>query len=92
MDGTHDEIRSEDMYGNRIWPLGETGFGVSVSWYGPGSGGGPLTAWFTFFHHSDGFRQSLFSVDAKGRPANVFYDRIAEVAKAEAMSDVPEEA
>lgn len=73
-----------DMYGHAIWPLGETGYGVSVSFYREGNG--PLRPDFTFFHVSDGFRQALFSVAAWGitgenRPQvhNVFDDRMAEV-------------
>jgi hypothetical protein len=77
-------LRRTDMYGHAIWPLGETGYGVSVTFCGrPGE---PLVPEFTFFHASDGFQQSLFSVtmmqlfDKKGPLiCNVFRERVADV-------------
>lgn len=78
-------MRTEDMYGHTIYPLGDTGYGVSVSFYT--QGGGPPAPDLTFFHSSDGFRQALFSVAARGfgtetAPAvhNIFHDRVDEVA------------
>lgn len=76
------EIRNEDMYGNTIFRLGETGYGVSMALHSPGQ-----AAWlplFTFFHVSDGFRQALFccSIDHGERPVslgNIFHDRIGEL-------------
>lgn len=67
-----------DMYGHEIIPLKETGYGVSTSFFDRGDG-----SWqphFTFFHMSDGFRQSLFSIMGD-RPeiVNVFRERLAEV-------------
>ncbi len=68
----------KDMYGHEIVPIGD-GFGVSVT-FGVHSDGAvdPL---FSVFHSSDGFRQSLFSVDVHDRPQvyNVFEDRLREV-------------
>jgi hypothetical protein len=74
-----------DMYGHPIWLLGDTGYGVSVSVYTQGDG--PPTPDFTLFHHSDGFRQALFSVTARGMFSerrgpevhNVFEHRVAGV-------------
>jgi hypothetical protein len=79
------ELREHDMYGRPIWSLGDTGYGVSVSVYTQGDG--PPTPDFTLFHRSDGFRQALFSVTARGmfpdsrgpEVHNVFEDRVAEV-------------
>lgn len=76
------ELRSQDMYGNRIWPLGETGFGVSVTWYSRPSDRDPrLRPSFTFFHASDGFRQAIWSLQGDDDPGlvNLFQDRWAEV-------------
>lgn len=77
------EIRSHDMYGHEIVPLGETGYGVSTCFASKGVPGAPLYAEFTVFHVSDGFRQSLFSVglDKPDRPTlyDVFDDRIREL-------------
>lgn len=75
------KIRENDMYGHRIWPLGETGYGVSVSYYHIGkSCPSPL---FTFFHVSDEFRQTLFGIqiDRGKKPTlcNIFEDRVVEV-------------
>lgn len=78
------ELHSHDMYGHQIWPLGETGFGVSVAYYRTNEDD-TLRPDFTFFHVSDGFRQSLFNIhgtlDKGGRPmvSNIFHDRVAEV-------------
>lgn len=83
-----DDLRTEDMYGNVIVPLGESGYGVSTTFFSVPAVGPELRPLFTFFHVSDGFRQSLFSVelDKPDRPtlANVFHDRIAEL-----MASVP---
>lgn len=76
------EISAEDMYGNPITPLAETGYGVSVSiaYVNSGTRGHAV---LTVFHASDGFRQSLFSVaiDGPDRPTlqNIFPDRLAEL-------------
>lgn len=71
------------MYGHEIVPLGETGYGVSTTFAGR-SGSSDLYPYFTFFHISDGFRQSLFTVDIEHmlhpRLLNIFEDRIAELA------------
>lgn len=80
MDG---EIRTHDMYGNEIVPLGETGYGVSTWIACKGFPGVPYYFCFAVFHVSDGFRQSLFSVelDKPDRPTicNIFGDRIREL-------------
>ncbi len=78
------EIRSHDMYGQEIVPLGETGYGVSVCFASyPGRPDPYLWPQFTVFHVSDGFRQSLFSVnlDEVDRPSlcNIFQNRVAEL-------------
>lgn len=88
-------IRGADMYGNRIHPIGETGYGASISFYG--NYGEPLMPMLTLFHISDGFRQSLFSFtplgDFKGgdRPSlsNIFYDRVSEVRVTEPHGRAP---
>lgn len=70
-----------DMYGHEIYPLGETGFGVSISFSSEGPETPPKYPHFTIFHESDNFRQCLFSVSLKpDRPyvSNTFEDRIAE--------------
>ena len=83
-------LRSHDMYGNQIYPLGETGYGVSMSFWKPGMDNvAPWRPEFTFFHRSDGFRQCLFSARIEdpqnhqwGWSAgiiNEFADRIAEI-------------
>lgn len=77
------EIRENDMYGHRIYPLGETGYGVSVAFGSTPSESDCIYPLFTVFHVSDGFRQSLFSVSINkpDRPTltNVFHDRVAEL-------------
>lgn len=77
------ELRSEDMYGNSIYPLGETGYGVSLCFHGKGDGSGNWLPDFTVFHFSDGFRQCLLSValDDPDRAIlhDIFTDRIAEL-------------
>lgn len=87
---TISELRSHDMYGSEIHRLGETGYGVSVSYWRPGmEPEAPLRPEFTIFHCSDGFRQSLFSVRIEdperhhwgwaASTINVFHERIAEL-------------
>ena len=73
----------KDMYGHPIYPLGETGFGVSVTFSSEGPDHEAKYPYFTIFHESDGFRQSLFSVhmtefENRQLLCNVFQDRIAE--------------
>ncbi len=71
------------MYGHEIILIGR-GFGVSVSYFQLAERRSPD---FTFFHESDGFRQSLFSVagssligEGEGPQIhNVFRERLAEV-------------
>lgn len=82
-------LPERDMYGHKIWPLGETGWGVSVSFYSKPHSESPtkLHPDFTLFHHSDpNPQQSLFSVSRAGgerfQVHNVFDDRITEVEKA----------
>ncbi len=78
---------SHDMYGHEIWLLGETGWGVSVSYHTEPQSESPkkLHPNFTFFHHSDpNPQQCLLTLalhGAEGRPRvqNVFDRRIAEV-------------
>lgn len=81
------EIRARDMYGNEIVPLGETGYGVSTTWFARPPDSRLCPEW-TFFHASDGFRQSLFSVhlqadrDWRDHPVslcNIFYERLLEL-------------
>ena len=70
-----------DMYGQPIYPLGETGFGVSISWHSERSDRPAIYPFFTIFHQSDDYRQSLFSatMDLKGpHISNSFPDRITE--------------
>lgn len=79
-------MNGHDMYGNEIYRLGETGYGISICFSRDGMNWegiyGPV---FTVFHASDGFRQSLFCVDITQRssfiPAisNVFHERIMEL-------------
>jgi hypothetical protein len=73
-----DEKRTHDMYGHRIWPLGETGFGVSVS-YGETPSTGACHAWLTVFHVINGFRLPLFTVSTAPQVMNTFDDVVAAV-------------
>ncbi len=50
-----------DMYGQPIYPLGETGFGVAVWFPALSHDNQTSLAHFTIFHQSDNYRQSLFS-------------------------------
>ncbi len=74
--------REKDMYGHLIH-LGNSGFGVSLTWFTTSPGNERKRPYMTVFHESDGFQQSLFSVvvDASERPAvsDVFDDRLREV-------------
>ncbi|KKN78147.1 hypothetical protein LCGC14_0353740 [marine sediment metagenome] len=81
MSGSEDSA-PRDMYGHPIHPLGETGFGVSVTfhtfWPDPN---GIKCPYFSIFHETDDFRQSLFSAEMNlngPRTCNVFWDRITE--------------
>ena len=69
-----------DMYGQPIYPLGETGFGVSIIFYN--SPDPPIRSpEFTIFHQSDNYQQSLFSASMNlngPHISNPFQDRIAE--------------
>ena len=68
------------MYGHEIVPLGGVGYGISTSFFNRGNG--VLYPCFSVFHHSDGFRQSLFSVMGDcPEIVNVFHERMEEVAK-----------
>ena len=79
--GEHYE--THDMYGNEIYRLGESGYGVSVAFHSNGVAGRPLLPLFTVFHCSDGFKQSLFSASVDQTHlvtlVNVFYNRILEL-------------
>lgn len=83
-------LNTHDMYGNEIYRLGETGYGVSICYWRPGEDlEAPQRPEFTFFHCSDGFRQSLFSARIEdpdrhwrgwsASTINTFEDRIAEL-------------
>ena len=71
-----------DMYGHEIVPIGDD-FGVSLTFAHHLDG--TVTPYFTVFHSSDGFRQSLFTVgsheESPHRPqvCNIFDDRLLEV-------------
>lgn len=70
-----------DMYGHPIYPLGETGFGVSITFFSEGPEFPPKYPWFSIFHESDDFQQSLFSAELNlngPHICNAFEDRIAE--------------
>lgn len=73
-------MNETDMYGNEIYRLGETGYGVSVAIVDPVNGA-PRYPFFTIFHASDGFRQSLLSVSMSDAPtlSNIFEGRLAEI-------------
>ena len=69
-----------DMYGQPIYPLGETGFGVSIDFSSRGPDHQVRFPSFNIFHESDDYRQSLFSASLdldRPRICNVFQDRIA---------------
>ena len=76
------ERAKRDMYGHEIVPIGD-GFGVSLAFARHLDGA--VTPYPTFFHASDGFRQSLFTVGSRDesphRPqiTNIFDDRLQEV-------------
>lgn len=83
-------LRTHDMYGNEIYPLGETGYGISLCFWRPGDDlSAPKRPEFTLFHRSDGFRQSLFCFRIEdperhylgwsANVLNVFEKRIAEL-------------
>lgn len=78
------ELRSHDMYGQEIVPLGETGFGVSTPEMGFYPDGDAVIN-FWVFHISDGFRQALFGVmlgtkeDRHPHVINIFHDRVEAV-------------
>lgn len=80
------ELAERDMYGHPIIPIGDSGYGVSVSFFSrPSIGDKQDDAQefpdFTIFHDSDGFQQSLFSmaVYKEGQVIhNTFEDRVAE--------------
>ena len=70
-----------DMYGQPIYPLGETGFGIAVWFPGPPHDQQTRHPYFTIFHQSDNYKQSLFSVlmQSEGPQIhNPFPDRIVE--------------
>ncbi len=72
---------AHDMYGHPIYPLGETGFGVCITFYTEGSDGPAKYPHFTIFHVSDNYQQCLFSADLgmEGpQISNIFCKRIAE--------------
>ncbi len=76
----------KDMYGHEIYPLGETGFGVSITFYSEGPDHEARSPDFTIFHESDNYRQALFSVtmDLNGpHTSHPFRDRITEYFKNE---------
>lgn len=77
---TDKELAEKDMYGDAIIPIGDSGYGVSVAFFvRPDDTKHP---YFSIFHESDGFRQSLTSVtidENGGWISNVFRDRTAEV-------------
>lgn len=80
-------MNTHDMYGHKIHLLGETGYGVSVSFSQRARRGGTYSdarPYFTIFHVSDGFRQALFGafVDHDtNRPGicDTFMDRIEKL-------------
>lgn len=80
-----------DMYGHLIHVNDNDGgaFGVSVTYEGA-TGSGDVWPMFTFFHKSDDYRQSLFSVSfervegplgggRRPKVVNIFDERVAEV-------------
>ncbi len=72
-----------DMYGQPIYPLGETGFGISIIL---GTEGGIKPKPYigvSVFHASDEFHQSLFScsIGKDVHIENVFHERLAELFK-----------
>ncbi len=83
---------TRDMYGHLIHLSeddGEGEFGVSVNYAGA-TGSGDMWPEFTFFHKSDDYRQSLFTVSfehvegplgggRRPRVTNIFDERVAEV-------------
>lgn len=81
---TQEPLHTHDMYGNEIYRLGETGYGVSMTIHAIGiDSEQPWLPFFTVFHCSDGFRQSLFSVslerDDRAQLSNLFTDRIRDL-------------
>lgn len=70
------------MYGNEIYPLGETGYGISVCFPSSGNQRWPE---FAIFHSSDNFQQCLFFVDItdfiKPQICNYFPERIKRIAE-----------
>ena len=98
---------TRDMYGHLIHvsDRGLGGFGISLSYSGTVEdvkAGRPCRRpTFHFYHESDGYRQSLFSVDAYQDPpetdpvwrhpkvTQIFHDRLAEVLELLTKGDMP---
>ena len=76
-----------DMYGHEIWPLGETGWGMSVSFHKEPQSELPtkLHPNFTLFHYSDPNPQqclltlTLHGIEGRPQVQNIFDGRIEEV-------------
>lgn len=74
-------ILKRDMYGDPVYPLGDSGFGASITFYRDEKGKEPC---ITLFHDSDGFHP-LGSVVLNGGAMGVnnqFRGRIADVLEA----------
>ncbi len=70
------QLATNDMYGNEIHRLGDSGYGISVSVDADGR------PYFTVFHEGPRSQQSLCTLEITGqRPTvcDVFDDRIAEI-------------
>ena len=79
-DCENNDTRHYDMYGHPIYYIGESGFGVSITFMGYES----ETPYITLFHESDNFRQCLGSIDFHGGSmeiSNVFENRVLQVLK-----------
>ena len=72
---------ARDSYGNPIYPIGETGFGICFIAMGFDPDTGVGFPYFTIFHQGDNYRQALFSIDMNlngPHISNPFHDRIAD--------------
>ncbi len=87
-------LPDHDMYRYKIWPLGETGWGMSVSYHQEPWSEFPerFHPTFTLFHESEPNPQQclvMFNLHGtEGRPQvnNIFDERVAEVEAANAHS------
>ena len=81
-------LPDHDMYGHKIWPLGETGWGMSVSYHQKTDNYDEVDVkdpHFTLFHESDPNPQqclvtlSLHGTEERPQICNVFDKRVEEV-------------